>query len=112
MNKEVSFTWKNLLLTIIIVLLPIIITIGVSANYFQGATNAKLEQMTKDIDKKPSNAVLLQYMLLVDERFKATYLRHDEHTENYKASIKRLDEDIQRIEDRWLTDNYRGQKKK
>ena len=118
-------TSKIVMIIIGIVLTTIISNWGASA-YFKGATEMELKHVRENyliikeqVRDKPSNAVLLQYMNLQHERFKFNEQRLNDHLkvseDRWEAQV-RIDEimadDIKCIEERYLTDKYRGQKKK
>lgn len=101
MDKPIRFTWGNLLVSLLLVLIPIILTIFGAAYYFKGSVDTKMEYLEKQLVLKPDNEVILQFMYLTDERFRMGEKHDDE-------SLRRLE----RLEQLFLTHTNRTVKKK
>jgi len=114
LNKEIVFTWKNFSITVIISIMSIIGSVTYGVSYFQGSTDAKIEALIKEVETKPSNDVLLQYMNLQHERFIFNEKRLDRHLEFEDKRSDEIQKRIERIEELYLSDIYRsgGEKKK
>ena len=101
MGKEVVFTWKNLILTGITFMMSIMIPFGTMAYYFKGVYDTKFEYIEMQMQKTPSNAMLIEYFHLVDERFRSNETLDKLH---YKQQADR----INRMEQRFLSSGNRS----
>ncbi len=90
-----------------------------SAVYSSGVSDTDMEYMKLEIDQKPDNAVMMEYVNLLKLQFEFLQKSQDIHItsnkERWAAEVRyneAITERIKRIEDIYLTDKYRGVKKK
>jgi len=115
---------KELTLPKIIIIVVVALVAFIGANiatilYSSGVNSTKIERLQDDVREKPSNDILLQYMRLTDERFRVSEIDLDEHVDDFERArenrlreLKQLEDRIIRIEDKYLMDAYRSEKKK
>lgn len=110
---------KTLYIAILMAVIAFIFTNVGAMLYISGGINEKVNKMELELQRKPSNDVLLQYMKLTDSRFRANELSLNAHADgnkteksDLKSYVEMLEERINRIESIYLEDVYRSASKK
>jgi len=118
MDKPVPFTWRSLLISMALILIPIIMSIAGAGYYFKGVVDTKMEYFDIELSKKVDNSVLMGYMeksrelqLLRDKLLISHITSHEADTKEIREDINRINEELKDIYKRSNPDTYRGGKK-
>lgn len=108
----------KILIGVAIVLLSTSI-IGLFSSYTAvKVNNNRLDKVEKELNEKPDNSVLLQYMELTQTKFDTQQKLLDEHVKSdaiqfefLQKELERVNKDLDQLREKYLTDVYRSKKK-